>query len=170
MSEAPMPPDERSTALLAALKDIDLLGPISWWPPAPGWWGLAALFLLGLFFLWRILAARRRRSQFRRDALLEIELRRAERVSDADDAAYANAMRQLIRRVAIHVAGPQAIARLTGRAFIDSVNELSSHALSNESARVLVESSYRPNFSLDPDSLQVEVEAWLLGLDGCKRV
>ena len=27
--------------------------PISWWPPAPGWWLLGLALLLGLAALWR---------------------------------------------------------------------------------------------------------------------
>ncbi|MDD9890866.1 MAG: DUF4381 domain-containing protein, partial [Gammaproteobacteria bacterium] len=42
-----------SEELLAQLADIHLPGEISYWPPAPGWWVLAALLLLGGYFLIR---------------------------------------------------------------------------------------------------------------------
>ncbi len=38
---------------LAQLRDIHLPDPISWWPPAPGWWVLAVVVLALLFFMTR---------------------------------------------------------------------------------------------------------------------
>ena len=35
---------------LVNLKDIHLPPPVSFWPPAPGWWILAVLLITSLFF------------------------------------------------------------------------------------------------------------------------
>ena len=35
---------------LVNLKDIHLPPPVSFWPPAPGWWILAVLLISSLFF------------------------------------------------------------------------------------------------------------------------
>ena len=58
---------------LAQLRDIHLPEPISWWPPAPGWWILALLLISALsyglyrFFQWR------NNNLYRRQALAELE-------------------------------------------------------------------------------------------------
>ena len=38
---------------LSQLRDIHLPGAVTLWPPAPGWWLLLVLFLIGLTFLYR---------------------------------------------------------------------------------------------------------------------
>ena len=49
-----------SEDLLAQLADIHLPEPVSFWPPAIGWWILAALALVLLIILFRKFASYRR--------------------------------------------------------------------------------------------------------------
>ncbi len=52
---APMPtnnPTTGSSDPLAALRDIHLPEPISWWPPAPGWWLLSVGLILLVLLAW----------------------------------------------------------------------------------------------------------------------
>jgi len=54
---------------LAQLRDIHLPEPISWWPPAPGWWLLSVIVFAVLFFCVRWLIKRRANNCYRREAL-----------------------------------------------------------------------------------------------------
>ena len=63
-----------SEELLAQLADIRLPGEISWWPPAPGWWILAALVLFSGVFAWRAYARARDTKLLLSFALAELQL------------------------------------------------------------------------------------------------
>ena len=52
------------------LRDIHLPDPVSWWPPAPGWWLLFGLSLvLGGLLVWHRLRRRRREAAARQAEL-----------------------------------------------------------------------------------------------------
>lgn len=65
-----------ATRVLSQLADIHLSPPVSWWPPAPGWWVLAFVALIALWFALQLLRKlkrsthARRQLQQRRQALL----------------------------------------------------------------------------------------------------
>lgn len=79
---------------LAQLRDIHLPEPVSWWPPALGWWLTAALLvglLLSAFLMWR---RRRQRFGYRREALITLQ------AIDPAAPEAAQQIGQLLRRTA----------------------------------------------------------------------
>ena len=58
---------------LDALKDIHLPPAISWWPPAPGWWLLAALELGLLWWLAKLARQNHRRRLFSRQSRRQVK-------------------------------------------------------------------------------------------------
>ena len=64
-AQAPNPLDQ--------LRDIHLPEPISWWPPAPGWWILALAGSALTAWLVRWLYRRYKARHYRRQALLQLE-------------------------------------------------------------------------------------------------
>jgi len=98
--------DPKLASALEGLRDIHLPPPVPFWPPAPGFWALAALVLLAgvATAVW----LRRRRQSPRRAALGELEVLAGRFAGDADRAALAEALTTLLRRVAL--------ARRTSRA------------------------------------------------------
>jgi len=57
---------------LDQLRDIHLPEPISWWPPAPGWWFLALCGAVLLGWLATLLYRRYRANHYRRQALAKL--------------------------------------------------------------------------------------------------
>lgn len=83
---------------LAELRGIHMPQPVGFWPPAPGWWGLAAL-LVASAVATSIVVRRRRRSVVRH-ALRELD-GLARTSPDADLQTLATRLSVLVRRVAL---------------------------------------------------------------------
>ena len=77
-AQAPNPLDQ--------LRDIHLPEPISWWPPAPGWWLLALVACALLAWLIRFIYRRYKAKHYRRQALAQLkELKELQAGSDSQD-------------------------------------------------------------------------------------
>lgn len=98
---------------LSNLRDIVLPPPVSYWPPAPGWWVLAVLLaaLLALLLVRQLI--RHRHDAYRREALRELAALPAPL-----DASGAQALSAILKRTAL-VAFPRSdVAGLTGAAWL----------------------------------------------------
>ena len=104
---------------LAGLRDWHLPEPVSWWPPAPGWWLLAGLFLIGLAIGIRFLWRRRRRTEARRLALRQLALLRASLAADGDTHGFDVELTRLLRRLALARYPREAVAGLCGTAWLE---------------------------------------------------
>lgn len=122
------------------LRDIHLPAEPSWWPPAPGWWVLAALALLGLAWALRVLARKRRLQRARR--VLHAELAQA-REAAPDGAAQVAAMSMLLRRIAKRYA-PDALTLRDDEwlRFLDGGD--ATQPFSQGPGRLLLDGPYRP--------------------------
>ena len=81
-------PQAQTPNPLDQLRDIHLPEPISWWPPAPGWWILALASSVLLAWLLRFLYRRYKAKHYRRQALAQLkELQELHAASDSQDQA-----------------------------------------------------------------------------------
>jgi len=140
-----------------ALRDIHV-PTVSWWPPAIGWWLLAALALIAIVAGVLLVIRYRRRLHPRRAARRELEALAARYARDHDTHALAAGLSKLLRRIALLIE-PAAAARGSPgwRAFLES---RAPGAFDDAQLVTLLEAPYRPQAVLDAEALLSATRTW----------
>ncbi len=129
------------------LRDIHLPPPVSWWPPAPGWWGLLAIAVaLVALSLW--LRHRLRRSTVRRTALRELAA--LERDPALSPSERLQRLSTLLRRAALSIYPRDEVAGLTGDDWLHFLDRaMDTRQFSQGAGRLLLEAPYRAFIAAD---------------------
>jgi len=155
---------------LAGLRDIHLPEPVSWWPPAPGWWLLLVLILLGMAALYRWLKKRQemkeKPKQFSQREMLKQaldELERLQELAVADASILATELSALLRRVAIGLKPDDArIAGLSGDNWLSWLDgQWDENTFSNGVGRALLDAPYQRHGQADIAKLLQLVRQWI---------
>lgn len=155
---------------LSQLKDIHLPPAISAWPPAPGWWLLAALVLAAAAFAGRLFLRRWRYRRAARQAAAELRALAARYRAEGDAMALARALSPLLRQAALAYFPRTEVAGLTGEnwlAFLDRSGGGGRFAAGP--GRALVDAPYRPGAAVAAEALLAACAAWLAALPGEAR-
>ncbi len=147
------------------LRDIHLPEPVSWWPPAPGWWALPLIAAL-LILLWVWVRRRRRRKAPVRAARRELKALRKAYRKRLDDPALAAELSQLLRRLAVTLHPRVEVARLTGEdwlRFLDRPLKGTQQAggFTEGPGRALAEAPYNPHAKTDGRALLDLAAQWI---------
>lgn len=162
-----------SAELLEQLADIHLPGPVSFWPPAPGWWLLALLLLAAL-----IVAGLRLRRIIRQRRICAFALAELERIyvdyqaqqatsTDLNNLQlrFINDLNAVLRRVALWHYPAAGIASLGGRAWVDFIREKGDASrINDEIASALREGRFMPQCDIDVESLREFARHWINSL------
>jgi len=136
------------------IRDIHGFEGVSWWPPGPGWWILAAGVIAAVVLAWRFRSVLRLRipipvitlGDWRWDAARQLRaLRRQVQRDELVLKEAAGAISELLRRIAMARLGRAACAGLTGPdwlAWLDA-NDPNRFAWA-ERGRMLLEVPYAP--------------------------
>lgn len=99
---------------LAQLHPLREPAAVAWWPPAPGWWLLTLLVVLGLGlcmgWLWRY----RRRNRYRSQGMCKLQEVQARYARDGDAARCRADINALLKSVALHAYPRTDVAALHG--------------------------------------------------------
>lgn len=153
---------------LSDLADIHLPEPVSFWPPAPLWWMLAALLLAGIAALGFQWFRRWQRGQRLQHALAEI--RSAQHTWQAQPSeqtalALLYACNSVLKRVALVHYSEAAVAALHGKRWLNFLDESgNTTAFTTGAGSLLADGSYRRSLDADANTLTALlplVEAWV---------
>ncbi len=145
---------------LQGLRDIHLPAPVSFWPPAPGWWILALLIVIMLFtavWLWR----RHRRRAYRRMALKELhQLQQALQAGKTETSIIAE-LSILLRRTAISRYGRQQVAGLQGKDWLVFLDRTGRDTHFTTQGQALLNAPYRRTVTQQAEPLLHLAQRWL---------
>jgi len=147
---------------LSGLRDIHLPAPVSFWPPAPGWWmlavGLLVFLALGLWW-WR----RYRRHRYRRQAMKALQdLRRAWQDGQSETELLGG-ISILLRRVAITRYGRRPVAALHGEAWLAFLDRTGRGTDFQTRGQELVDAPYRPGPVNSTETILDLASRWVKG-------
>lgn len=159
-----------SEELLAQLADIHLPEPVSFWPPAPGWWVLAVIVLIAAVVFVRWWNQRHARQQVYLHAVAELDrcmTRYAEQDGDSDQRKldYVNGVNSVLRRVAL-VHFPSAnVASLGGAEWVEFIRENGdSSGLDEDLAAALSFGRFQTRCDINVDALDALGRSWIKSL------
>ena len=144
------------------LRDIHASPPPEWWPPAPGWWALAAVGLIvivwGAWLLVRELGRRRRQRQ----VLAELEAIHADWAAHGQDDRFLAELSAFLRRVALALAGRR-FAGVTGKRWLLALESLGAEpgTLSAGPGVALIDGPYQPPGAYDAVAVYQAVRRYM---------
>ena len=140
---------------LDALKDIYLPVEPHWWPPAPGWWIIAALIFSMLwwfgrrFWAYRVATRPIRAAQRIIDSLIAEEA-----TATSNDATLANQCNEVLKRLLVVALGMRALTNQSGETWLRTLDQLSmTTSFTQGAGSALGEDRFRPQFSANRRAL-----------------
>jgi hypothetical protein len=144
---------DSTTPTTLELRDIHLPEPISWWPPAPGWWfllGLIALIIVALFLFRHY----QKKKALKKQVLAEFENICHQYGDDKNQTALVQSLSILLRRTCISFYPRSEAASLTGEAWLRFLDDTGQEKnFSSEHGRLIASAPYlSENTKLDIDT------------------
>jgi len=142
------------------LRDIHIPEPISWWPPAIGWWVLAVLIPLSLYLLYRLYKRLTRKTALKAAKKQFKQLQENQELSPQDKLIQ---LASLLRRIAVSLYPRAEVASLTGEQWMNFLDASLQHPEFKQGiGLLLVDAPYRrsPNLA-ELDALFSLCETWI---------
>jgi len=148
-------------ALLGQLRDIHGAPEVAWWPPAPGWWILAILLLIGIVLLIRHLLRARRVRQRRQRLLHFVEWIETSVDPQQAPGQFLSDLNRVFKLVALRAFPDSHCAHLAGREWVAFLQARFGQEGARDSLAALADGPYRPASSFDAEALLGLARQWV---------
>jgi len=147
--------------LLSQLRDIHAAPAVPWWPPAPGWWLLALLGLILLFWLGHLVLARYRIRQRRKQMLGWIDFLDVMVDPESEPQAYLSMLNRIFKLVAIRAFPGKHCAAMSGVEWVEFLSRRLEKEKSVDSLAILATGPFDPKPEFDPATISVLTRVWI---------
>jgi hypothetical protein len=147
---------------LAQLKDIHLPDAISWWPLAPGWYGLMVLALLFACALIYLIYKHHHNALAKKQALVLLNSYIMQYEKDRNAQLASARISELLRRVALVYYPRHEVASLHGDAWVEFLNQSSKKINFNPVKSMLLESPFKTAETINLNPLIQRTKAWII--------
>ncbi|SHE49961.1 protein of unknown function [Microbulbifer donghaiensis] len=134
------PPSPEAQKLLEQLRDIHEPAPVSWWPPAPGWWLLALVILacaVGVYVWWRHRRRQRLHNRYRVEAVRLLQS------IDIGERTALQEINEILKRVAVTTFGRSDCGNLTGLPWLEFLADSAAIPCPDPARKAVLEHLYR---------------------------
>ncbi|MFJ1269639.1 DUF4381 domain-containing protein [Legionella lytica] len=147
---------------LAQLKDIHLPDAISWWPLAPGWYGLITLVVLLIAVLAAYLYRHHSYALAKKQALLLLANYHEDYEKEHNTSSSSAQISELLRRVALVYYPRTEVASLHGEAWLQFLNQTSTGIDFNAVRTLLLDAPFKAvDTGMDLNPLFSHAQRWI---------
>ena len=147
---------------LVNLKDIHLPPPVSFWPPAPGWWILALLVISTLFIGGVWLYRKYKKSKPKTEALRILKDLQILYQNLQDELVSLRNLSNLLRRTALTYYDNDTVASLQGSSWLEFLDETGkTKEFSQGAGKVLGKELFQQKVKPDMNALFQLVKKWI---------
>ena len=147
---------------LLNLKDIHLPPPVSFWPPAPGWWVLVVLLISSLFICGVWFYRQHKKRKPKNEALKILKDLQTTHKNSHDDLASLRNLSNLIRRTALTYYKNDTVASLQGYAWLEFLDKTGkTKEFSQGVGKVLGNEVFKRKVNPDMNALFLLVKKWI---------
>ena len=150
---------------LAQLRDIHMPEAVSIWPPAPGWWLLAIVIIVGITYLTYRIIRHKRDNRYRKLALAQLA---KIDLTTRDSAQFLQQLNRLLKQTALAAAPTTNVAGLSGQHWLHFLDQTANtSAFSEGIGKVLMHGPYQQDadssidHSFDKQALKELVHNWI---------
>lgn len=146
---------------LTQLRDIYLPQPVSWWPPAPGWYFVALIAMLLITVIASYGYQYYANGRAKRQALLLLDAYNQQYLQDNNSQLISAKISELLRRVALVYFPREQVASLQGEAWLAFLNASGKNINFHAVRECLLELPYQSGQEMNLKPLFARARAWI---------
>ncbi len=147
---------------LVNLKDIHLPPPVSFWPPAPGWWILAVLLISSLFIGGVLFYRQHKKRKPKTEALRILKDLQILYQNSKDEVVFLRNLSNLLRRTALTFYDNDEVASLQGSSWLEFLDKTGkTKEFSQGAGKVLGNEVFQQKVNPDMNALFPLVKKWI---------